>query len=189
MGRRRGRRKGAGGGAWRVVLPAAAAVGLGLAGVVFLGLDTEGGPSTPPLGEPARALERGDGSGLPAPWDRIRVEVLNAGGVPGMAARARDHLRSAGFDVVYYGNHEAFDREVTAVLDRAGKPEAARLVAGVFGVEEPEHAPDTTRLVDVTVLLGRSWTPVEQVGWGLDPGGGAGRWWDPRRLVERLRPR
>ena len=42
---------------------------------------------------------------LPHPdLGRVRVEVLNAGGVPGMASRATDHLRESGFDVVYYGN-------------------------------------------------------------------------------------
>jgi hypothetical protein len=131
---------------------------------------------------PARTLDRGDPA-LPTRGNRIRVEVLNAGGVPGMAADATDHLRSLGFDVVYYGNARTFDREETAVLDRSGSPEAARAVARALGVTDAEEALDPGLLVDVTVLLGSGWRvpdPEELEGVGDE-------WWSPRRLLERMR--
>jgi hypothetical protein len=132
---------------------------------------------------PARTLDRGDLPAIPSPDNRIRVEVLNAGGVPGMAAAATDHLRSLGFDVVYYGNAGTFDREATAVLDRSGSPEAARAVARALGVEGAEEVPDPGLLVDVTVLLGSEWRapdPDELEAMGDE-------WWSPRRLLERMR--
>lgn len=110
-----------------------------------------------PAADPARSLE-GTPTEPPATWDRIRVEVLNAGGVQGMAGRARDHLRDAGFDVVFYGNAASFDRDTTVVLARTGSAGAARAVAGRLGVEHVEAAPDSTRFVDVTVLLGTDWS-------------------------------
>jgi hypothetical protein len=132
---------------------------------------------------PARTLDRGDLPSLPTQDNRIRVEVLNAGGVPGMAAQATDHLRSLGFDVVYYGNARTFDRRETAVLDRSGSPEVARAVALALGVAEAENAPDPGLLVDVTVLLGSGWTVPDP-----DELEGAGdEWWSPRRLLERMR--
>lgn len=189
------RRSGAGRGRRRT----GAIVGLGLVGLglwALLGLpaDDVAGPGTPGDGGgataegsgsdvPARSLDRPDPEGLPAPWDRIRVEVLNAGGVPGMAARATDLLRSAGFDVVYFGNAAAFDRIETAVLDRAGNPTAADAVARALNVGAPEAAPDPERLVDVTVLLGRAWDPdvVPDL-----PDGEGDPWWKPRRLLDRM---
>lgn len=131
---------------------------------------------------PARTLDRGDSPALPTRDNRIRVEVLNAGGVPGMAADATDHLRSLGFDVVYYGNARTFDREETAVLDRSGSPDAARAVARALGVPEAEEAPDPGLLVDVTVLLGSGWRVPDP-----DEMEGADEWWSPRRLLERMR--
>jgi hypothetical protein len=132
---------------------------------------------------PVRTLERGDLPAFPGPEERIRVEVLNAGGVPGMAARATDHLRSLGFDVVYFGNARTFDREETAVLDRSGSPEAARAVARALGVAEADQALDPGLLLDVTVLLGRGWTPPDPD--DLEAAGD--EWWSPRRLMERMR--
>jgi hypothetical protein len=141
------------------------------------------------VADPARALDEAAPSEPPASWDRVRVEVLNAGGVRGVAASARDHLRGRGFDVVFYGNASSFDREITVVLARTGSAEAARSVAGVLGVDSVAVAPDTTRFVDVTVLLGSDWSD-ETPRWASpsEEGsvGGPGReaaWWDLRRYL------
>jgi hypothetical protein len=101
--------------------------------------------------EPERAI--------PAPGERIRVEVLNAGGVRGMASRVTDELRDRGFDVVFYGNAASFGEEASQVLHRAGPEEAAREVARVLGIELVRSEPDTTLLVEVTVLVGSGWQP------------------------------
>jgi hypothetical protein len=94
---------------------------------------------------------------IPSHGARVRVEVLNAGGVRGMAAAARDHLRNEGFDVVHYGNAGSFGRESSVVLHRGGGMEAARGVAAALGIQEVRSEPDSTLLVDVTVLLGSAW--------------------------------
>ncbi|MEX0856475.1 MAG: LytR C-terminal domain-containing protein [Gemmatimonadota bacterium] len=125
------------------------AIGLGVGALVPGGLSPE---------DAARALEV-DPAYLPGPEDRIRVEVLNAGGIPGMAGLAKDHLRDRGFDVVYFGNAATFDREVSVVLGRIDKEESAAGVAEALGIAEVRSEPDPTRLVDVTVLLGSDWTP------------------------------
>lgn len=94
-----------------------------------------------------------------APEDvRIRVEVLNATNIRGLARRATRHLRDRGFDVVGTGNAEAM-RESTLVLARGGRPEWAALVADALGGARVEARPDSSRYLDVTVLLGASWTP------------------------------
>ena len=105
-------------------------------------------PNTGLLGRPVRA-----------PSDtRIRVEVMNATKTRGLARRATAYLRDRGFDVVAVGTvSEA--RDSTLVLDRSGHPEWAQLVARALGSARVESRPDSSRYLDVTVLLGTSWRP------------------------------
>ena len=113
----------------------------------------------------------GDGTGsgrtLFAPQERapegvrIRVEILNATATPRLAQSATRLLRDRGFDVVATGNSPT-RLDSTLVLDRTNHPEWARLVASVLGRAGPgsvELRPDSSRYVDVTVLLGAEWTP------------------------------
>lgn len=90
--------------------------------------------------------------------ERIRVEVLNATRVRGLARRATMHLRDRGFDVVFVGTSRE-SRDSTLVLDRSGRPEWASLVAQALGGARVEAAPDSSRYLDVTVLVGASWRP------------------------------
>jgi hypothetical protein len=89
---------------------------------------------------------------------RIRVEVLNASSVQGLARRATFYLRDRGFDVVESGT-AAEKHDSTIVLDRSRNPEWARLVANAMGGAPVAEAPDSTLYVDVTVLIGPSWRP------------------------------
>ena len=89
---------------------------------------------------------------------RIRVEVLNATATPRLALTATRLLRDRGFDVVSIGNNPT-RRDSTLVLDRTAHPEWARLVASVLGRGATEARADTSRYVDITVLLGADWTP------------------------------
>lgn len=92
--------------------------------------------------------------------DRVRVEVLNAAGITGLARSATERLRSAGYDVVYYGNAPAFGRDTSVVLDRLGKPDAARSVADAVGIPLVREAMDTTLYLDVTVIVGTDWEGI-----------------------------
>lgn len=92
---------------------------------------------------------------------RIRVEVLNATRVRGLARRATMHLRDRGFDVVSVGTSRA-PRDSTLVLDRSGHPDWAALVGRALGGARVEHAPDSSRYLDVTVLIGATWRPPSE---------------------------
>lgn len=89
---------------------------------------------------------------------RIRVQVLNATRTRGLARRAMFVLRDRGFDVVEMGT-SAEQRDSTLVIDVAGRPEWAARVANAFGGARVESRPDTSRYLDVTVLIGASWRP------------------------------
>ena len=97
--------------------------------------------------------------------ERITVDVLNAGGVDGMAKVATDHLRAAGFDVVKLGNASNFDQDSTVVIDRVGSLQKAAAVAEALGVRSVSSERDANLFVDVTVRLGSDWTtPAAKVG-------------------------
>lgn len=113
--------------------------------------------------------------------ERIRVEVLNGGGRSGMARAGTDHLRGFGFDVVALGNAPSFDRDSSVVLDRVGRSDWAARVAQAMGIAHVETERDSTRYVDVSVILGAEWEPP---GPGITSEEEEARpsWWDPRRI-------
>lgn len=119
-----------------------------------------------------------------APRERVRVEVLNAGGVAGVARDVRNLLQDEGFDVVQFGNASTFDRDTTVVIDRSGREELAEAVANALGIRNVLVEPDPNLFVDVTVLLGRDWASrVDEP----DPFGPASDRapWDPRGWLGR----
>ena len=89
---------------------------------------------------------------------RVRVEVLNATRTRGLARRATRHLRDRGFDVVLVGTAPD-TRDSTVVIDRTGHPDWAALIAEAMGGARIESVPDTSRYLDITVLVGASWRP------------------------------
>jgi hypothetical protein len=88
---------------------------------------------------------------------RIKVEVLNATKVRGLARKATFYLRDRGFDVVAVGTSRE-QRATTLVLDRSGHPAWAALAARAFDAKT-ESRPDSSRYLDVTVLVGSDWHP------------------------------
>jgi hypothetical protein len=88
---------------------------------------------------------------------RIKVEVLNATKVRGLAHQATMFLRDRGFDVVAIGTSSE-QRAETVVLDRSNHPAWAALAASAFG-SKVEERPDSSRYLDVTVLVGANWRP------------------------------
>lgn len=89
---------------------------------------------------------------------RIRVEVLNATTVPGLARRATLYLRDLGFDVVRYAGDPS-RRDTSLVLDRTDHPQWAALMSKSLGGAPVEAKADSSRYVDITVLVGASWRP------------------------------
>ena len=88
---------------------------------------------------------------------RIKVEVLNGTRTQGLARRATQYLRSRGFDVVGSGTNIE-PRAHTVVYNRSSHPEWARLVARALNATAVS-LPDSSRYLDVTVILGADWRP------------------------------
>ena len=127
----------------RVLLPAALVAAVGAAALLV----------ARPVQSPARVVA--------PPNIRIRVQVLNATSTRGLARRATVFLRDRGFDVVDVATAPR-RRDSTLVIDRSGHAEWAELAARALGVGRVESRPDSSRYLDVTVLVGRDWTPPPQ---------------------------
>lgn len=98
-----------------------------------------------------------------------RVEVLNAAGRAGLARRATGELRAGGFDVVYFGNAPASAPDSSVVIDRVGDLDVARAAAARLGITRVISEPDTTLLVEATVVLGVDWRAAAE-GTAAGPG-------------------
>ncbi len=134
-----------------IALVAGATVILGLGGMYWNFRSPGKEPSAPAVR--ARPL-------VPA-GARIKLEVLNATATRGLARRATFMLRDAGFDVVRFTT-DATRRDSTVILDRSGHPDWARLVAKALGTGRVESRPDSSRYLDITVLLGADWRAPTQ---------------------------
>ena len=96
---------------------------------------------------------------IPSADNRIVIEVLNGSGRSGAARLGTRQLRRHGLDVVYFGNGEAVDS--TRVLLRRGVRQSAERVREALDVGRVEVELDSLRRVDVTVVLGHDFRPVE----------------------------
>jgi hypothetical protein len=95
--------------------------------------------------------------GAAAGGPRVTVEVLNASGRPGLARQGTLALREAGLDVLAFGTADT-SVDTTLVLVRRGDRGAGERVARAVPPAVVRMAPDSLPRVDVTVLLGKSWT-------------------------------
>jgi len=129
-------------------LAAVATAVLLLAGSMIVGMVGDAG-APGPVDAPARTVAR-----------RVRVEVLNASGVSGLARTATERLRDGGYDVVYFGNARGFGPDTSMVLNRAGEPENAHGVARLLDIARVVTRPDSTLYLEVTVVIGRDWTGI-----------------------------
>lgn len=95
---------------------------------------------------------------LPDPERAVVVEVRNGAGVQGLARLVTRRLRAGGADVVAFGSHDAA-AETTLVLVRRGSDDAGKRVRDLLGQGLVRVARDSTRRVDVSVILGADYRP------------------------------
>jgi hypothetical protein len=118
--------------------------------------EPDGGVTSPPVTDTLARAPLGE---------RVKVQVVNATRVRGLARRATRALRDRGFDVVEVGTTAEL-RDSTLVLDRSGHPDWAARAARAMGGASVQARPDSSRYLDLTVLVGRAWRPAAEP---LDP--------------------
>jgi len=86
---------------------------------------------------------------------KIRVEVINASGVPGLAKKVTFKLREDGFDVVYY-SHQNDTIEKTVIVERSDSSLShAKHLAKWLGVNEITLEWDCDKLSDCAIVVGK----------------------------------
>lgn len=93
---------------------------------------------------------------------RVIIEVLNGSDRRGAARIATRVLRRAGFDVVYFGNAPD-PADTTLVLVRRGDSRPATWLLETLGTGMQRTETDSTRRVDLTVILGPDWRLPEGI--------------------------
>lgn len=99
----------------------------------------------------------GDGAAAP----RVTVTVLNASGRPGMARIGTRVLRDAGIDVLSFGNSgdARTPLDSTRILVRRGPASVGERIRRALKVGKVVMDPDSTLLLDASVLLGADFSP------------------------------
>lgn len=97
---------------------------------------------------------------VPGQAVRVQVELLNATNATGLSRLATGRLRDAGLDVVYFGNDTLVTLDSTEILVRRGDDAGAERVRRALGAGAVRTAPDSARMVDVTVRLGRDFATL-----------------------------
>lgn len=94
---------------------------------------------------------------------RVTVEVLNSGGNVGAARVGMLLLRNAGLDVVSVGNADSAQagRARNQVLVRRGDTTGVGRVLEALGTAQILVLPDSARMVDLTVLLGKEFAAAK----------------------------
>lgn len=103
-----------------------------------------------------------DAAGSPDPHApagvRVRVSVVNGTKTRGLARHATMLLRDRGFDVVDIATDNT-PRDTTIVYDLTGHADWAKRIARGFTPSRVETKPDSSRYLDIIVVLGTTWRP------------------------------
>ncbi|MBM3327162.1 MAG: hypothetical protein FJY65_09365 [Calditrichaeota bacterium] len=91
---------------------------------------------------------------------RIKVQVLNGCGVPGVAKRARDWLARQDYDIRDVGNADKQDYRISKIVNRSGNLTAACELARLLGIDEAQITRQSTPTgadFDLTLIVGKDY--------------------------------
>ena len=96
----------------------------------------------------------------------IEVEILNGCGVPGLAEKVSNFLRSQQMDVVRSDNADHYNYDQTILILRNENLEGLKKVSQSFGINEQDelrikHIPDEKLSVDITVIIGSDFATIK----------------------------
>ena len=96
----------------------------------------------------------------------IEVEILNGCGVPGLAGKISDYLRSQQMDVVRSENADHYNYDQTILILRNENSDGLKIIAKSFGIDIKDenrikHIPDDKLNVDLTVIIGSDFDTIK----------------------------
>jgi hypothetical protein len=89
---------------------------------------------------------------------QVKIQLLNGNGVKGDAARVKNLLTQAGWNVVAYGNANSFNYQNTLIYYKIEQEEAAKALADVLknaGRHTALHQSTNLVKYDIQVILGK----------------------------------
>lgn len=121
------------------------------------------------VGYEAYSIYDGRDQSLPLPpahqRDSIRVnggmqiDILNGCGASGVGQTVTEYVRALGYDVVEMKNYKNFNQDESLVIDRSGKPDAARELAARLGIEPAHVVQEISRdyFVTASIVIGKDY--------------------------------
>ena len=102
------------------------------------------------------------------PIQDIKIEVLNGCGVPALAAKTTEFLRSQQVDVVRSDNAAHHQYQTTLIIQRNEKVGSLHKVAASLGISVTDSShvmisPDESLGIDVTVILGKDYSTLTEL--------------------------
>jgi anionic cell wall polymer biosynthesis LytR-Cps2A-Psr (LCP) family protein len=97
-------------------------------------------------------------SGVTAPTDEVKVQVLNGNGVPGIGQEVAKKLIGAGFRVVLTGNARKMNYEQTLIItydDSTAGQALAERARKLIGVGQVQVSEQSQGIVDLTIVIGK----------------------------------
>ena len=100
-------------------------------------------------------LVKREDAGNIIPREQIHIQILNANGVNGMAAKARKFLVDNGYEIVEIGNHDRLCNS-SMIYDRVGNKSVSKNVAEMLGINKSFVfvKKDKSKVLHCTVILG-----------------------------------
>jgi hypothetical protein len=89
---------------------------------------------------------------------RVKIELLNGCGVPGIGAKASEHINLAKYQVVNSGNADTFDHPETLIIvygDDKALAESAEEIRNDLEVGRLQQQPRTQNISDISVIIGK----------------------------------
>lgn len=88
----------------------------------------------------------------------IQINILNACGESGLAAKFKEYFRKREFDVVEIGNYK-YEVDKSMVIDRIGDERSAYKVAQAIGISDSLVTAniDSTMYLRTTLIIGKDW--------------------------------
>lgn len=96
----------------------------------------------------------------PLDYSRIKIEVLNACGIDDLAKNTSRFLRKKGFDVTYFGNAAEYQNKTIIVDKLSPEKKWGKMVGRTLGIKNISVNIDSTRLVNVVILLGKDYEAI-----------------------------
>lgn len=85
----------------------------------------------------------------------IKVKLLNATSIPGLAQKVRSILIREGINVVEFGNYSGENQDETIIINQKGDTQDVKFISKILGINKMYTITDNTELHNIMVIVGK----------------------------------